>query len=69
MTARTNPKYREPIEPLAVSVKEAERLIGAKTTTIYKLMADGTLARRKVGRRTVVLYASIKRLLQIQDAS
>lgn len=48
------------IEPLTVTVAEAKRITGIGHTTLYRLIAAGELKTVKIGRRTLVTYASIK---------
>ena len=52
-------------EPLTVTVKEACRLSGLSFSTIYEKMGaePPQLERRKVGKRTLIVYASLKKLL------
>jgi hypothetical protein len=52
-----------PLKPLTVTVKQALSLSGLGCSTIYKLMANGTLLRRKIGHRTLITYESLERLL------
>jgi hypothetical protein len=53
------------LEPLTVTVKEACRLTGLSVSTIYEKMGaePPQLERRKVGKRTLIVYASLKKLL------
>jgi excisionase family DNA binding protein len=51
------------LKPLTVTVKQARSLSGLGCSTLYKLMADGTLMRRKIGSRTLINYESLERLL------
>lgn len=51
------------IEPLAVPVKTGCRIGGFGITTAYKLMYEGKLETVKIGRRRLILYASLKGLL------
>jgi excisionase family DNA binding protein len=51
-----------PLEPLLVDISEGCRLTGLGTTTIYKLIAERKLDKVKVGRRTLLVYESLKRL-------
>ena len=55
----------QPIRPgdLTASVAQTERATGLGRTTIDKLMRDGTLVRKKVGRRTLITVESIERLV------
>ena len=54
-----------PIKPgdLTASVAQAEQATGLGRTTIDKLMRNGTLHRKKVGRRTLITVDSIERLV------
>lgn len=52
-----------PLEPLAVSVREATRLSGIGRSTLYALMGSKRLDYAKVGRSRLVLVPSLKRLL------
>lgn len=54
------------LEPLTVTVKEAKRLSGLSQSTLYEMMADGRLIRTKIGSRTLITYASLKKLLAPQ---
>jgi excisionase family DNA binding protein len=51
------------MEPLAVDVPEAARLIGVSTRTIRRLTSSGQLQVARVGRRVLVLVPSIHQLL------
>ena len=48
-------------EPLTVSPKEAERLLGVSHTTLYELIRAGRIDTFRVRRRRMVNYASLKR--------
>ena len=50
-------------EPLTISIERASRLTNESKTTIYNLIADGELEAVKSRRRTLVIYASVKRRL------
>lgn len=51
-------------DPLTISIKRAIELSGLGLTTIYKLIKDGTLETVSVTSRRLILYASLKVLLQ-----
>lgn len=52
-------------EPLSVSVPEATRLLGFKDTkTTYKLIHEGKVRARKVGRIFLVSYSSLKSFIE-----
>jgi excisionase family DNA binding protein len=63
------PATTTPIEPLTVTVREAQRLTGLGCSTLYKLMAAGTLTRRKIGSRTLIVFQSLKQLLALESES
>jgi excisionase family DNA binding protein len=52
------------LEPLTVTVQEARRLTGLGNTTLYRLIGEGKLRTVKVGARTLVIYQSIKALIE-----
>jgi predicted DNA-binding transcriptional regulator AlpA len=52
------------LEPLSVSIKEAQRLTSESRSTIYNRIADGVYEARKSGTRLLILYESIKRHLE-----
>lgn len=51
--------------PLAVSVNEACRITSLGRTKLYAMMSAGDLPYRKIGSRTVILTADIKKLLSL----
>jgi excisionase family DNA binding protein len=50
-------------DPLSITIAETLRLSGLGRSTIYECLKDGRLQAVHVGRRTLVTYASLKRLL------
>lgn len=54
------------MEPLAVSVNDAARALGLGRTSIYAMIGDGRLETFKLGRRTLIKAASIRRLVDPQ---
>ena len=59
---------KEDVQPiksgdLTASVAQTEQATGLGRTTIDKLMRNGTLVRKKVGRRTLITVESIERLV------
>jgi excisionase family DNA binding protein len=48
---------------LAVPVGEAADLIGCSESMLWKLIAQGDIAKAKVGRRTVIRVAELERFL------
>jgi excisionase family DNA binding protein len=61
---RMNTDTKTALEPLAVTVRETRRLTGLGNTTVYRLIGEGKLRVTKVGARTLVLYPSIKTLIE-----
>lgn len=62
-----SPRPTEPAashEPLAVSVKQAQQILGISGATIYRRMQDGHIEAIRLGRRTLIPYAALKRLIQ-----
>lgn len=49
------------LEPLAIQIPEACKLLGCGKTTIYELIKARELDRVKIGTRTAITMASIKR--------
>jgi excisionase family DNA binding protein len=54
------------MEPLAVSINDAARVLGLGRTSIYAMIGDGRLEAFKLGRRTLVKVDSIRRLVAAQ---
>ena len=54
----------EQMEVIAASVKEAAKALSLGRTSIYALIRDGRLETIKLGRRTLIKAASIRRLLE-----
>lgn len=61
----TNPTVAR---PLWVTVQQARALTNLGTTKIYELIGDGTIKVTKVGKRTLVSYASLESLGQTEAA-
>jgi excisionase family DNA binding protein len=57
---------REAIERLALSVKDAARLLGLGRSTIYRLIGEGELQTIKLGNRTLIKMASLRSLIDDQ---
>jgi len=53
----------EPTKPLAVSIGKACWLLGIGRTTIYQLINTDRLLTTTIGRRRLVIYASLNALL------
>jgi hypothetical protein len=63
---KRRPSSRPRVTPIAVPVDEACQLGGFGKTKAWELIAANTLQTVKIGRRRLVLYASIEKLLQPQ---
>lgn len=48
------------VEPLLVDTHTACQMLGIRRTSLFGYLRDGTLQRRKRGRKTVIPMASIK---------
>lgn len=53
------------LDPIAVTIKQAKALTGLSHDTIYKLMKGGRVRYTKIGRRTLLSYASLRELLEV----
>lgn len=64
MSNRTAPSNQPPtLEPVAVSISQAGALLSLSRATIWNLVRDGRLAKVRVGRRSLIPYASVKALI------
>lgn len=54
--------WEKNIEPLTVRISTAVRITGLSRSRIYELIQSGDLDTVKVGRATLVQYASLKAL-------
>ena len=51
------------MEPIATSVNDAAKALSLGRTSIYALIKEGKLETVKLGRRTLIKTASIRRLI------
>jgi excisionase family DNA binding protein len=67
----TDTSYDAPegARPLAVSVKAACKLTGIGRTLMFELIKDGRVGAIKIGRRRLVIYASLVALCSGGPAS
>ncbi|RTL67091.1 MAG: DNA-binding protein [Pseudonocardiaceae bacterium] len=56
-------------DTITTSIANTGRLTGLSRTTIYKLIATGQLQTVKIGRRRLVPFAAIQRLLNDGEQS
>jgi len=54
------------LEPLTTSINDTAKALSLGRTSIYALIREGRLETVKLGRRTLVRIASIRRLLDGQ---
>lgn len=54
---------------VSVTVAEAARLSGLGQSTIWSLIAGGKLESTSIGRRRLVLYRSLRRLIEGDQAT
>ena len=52
------------LEPLTVSVQTAQYVLGIGNTKFWHLVKDGRIELAEVGRRRMVIYRSLKALVQ-----
>jgi excisionase family DNA binding protein len=50
-------------KPIAVTIPTARRISGLGNSTIWKLISEGRLDTVSVGRRRLILYDSLEKLL------
>ena len=55
------------MEPIAVSINEAAKIIGLGRTSVYAMIADGRLEAFKLGRRTLVRVELLRKLVAKPD--
>lgn len=51
------------MDVLAVSVNQAARILGVGRTTLYSMIRDGRIDALKLGRRTLIKTASLRRII------
>ena len=52
------------MEAIAISISDAAKALGVGRTSVYMLIKEGRLEVFKLGRRTLVKTASIRRLVE-----
>jgi hypothetical protein len=63
LTAAADPQVDPDIKPITVTVAKAQKISGLGRTTIWNLIKAGRLERRRIGRRTLIVYRSLEALL------
>ncbi|MGE3477024.1 MAG: helix-turn-helix domain-containing protein [Rhodospirillaceae bacterium] len=56
------------LEPILVTVKTACHLIGLRPTKLYELIGEGAIESTKIGGKRLLVYASLKRLIERRAA-
>lgn len=60
-----NPEQQKgEMEKISVTIPEAVRLTGIGRSSLYKLIGEGRIQPRKLGRRTLLLTADLQALLK-----
>lgn len=54
--------HNQPLKPITITINEALRVSGLGRTKLYELIGSGTLKTITVGRRRLVVYASLEAL-------
>jgi excisionase family DNA binding protein len=52
------------LKPLSVTVNEACRVTGISRSKLYLLIGEGRVKTKKIGARTLVIFASLEALLE-----
>jgi excisionase family DNA binding protein len=63
MSKNPNTQEQPSVERRALSIEETAKTCGLSRATLYRLIADGKLATRKIGVRRVVPVGAIDALL------
>ena len=58
-----------PAARLTITLREAARATGLGRTTIYKLIDEGKLRRVKVGKRSLIVFSDLKKLVAPEDCA
>jgi excisionase family DNA binding protein len=56
------------MEPIAMSVNSAAQTLGIGRTSVYALLKQGRLDAIKIGRRTLLTTASIRKLAHVEHS-
>lgn len=61
--------HHESIAPAALTTDDAARYIGQGRTTLYRLIKEGRLRSKKIGRKRIILRDDLdKYLSELEDA-
>jgi hypothetical protein len=56
--------HTEALEPLVVSLQEAERITGHGKTRLYEELAKGSITAKKSGARTLIVLDSLRKYIE-----
>jgi excisionase family DNA binding protein len=59
-----HPTMNDPVRPIAITIEEASKLSGIPRSSIYVLLRKNLLQGTKVGRRHLILYDGLERLVK-----
>lgn len=65
--ARRIDRYGARSEGKLVSIKEATAILGIGRSSVYKMITDGSIETRKIGRRTLILRSDLEAILDGQE--
>lgn len=57
------------MEPIALSINETAKTLSLGRTSIYMLIREGRLDTIKLGRRTLIKTASVRRLMGLEQGA
>jgi excisionase family DNA binding protein len=63
----TSQTQEQAMDRLAYSINETARALSLGRTSVYAMISDGRLEAFKLGRRTLVKAASVRRLVEGQE--
>jgi len=58
-----------PAPRLTLTIREALRATGLGKTTLYKLIDDGKVRRVKVGKRSLIVFEDLQKLVTPEDCA
>jgi hypothetical protein len=56
-------------DPLLVTINDAKFLLGLGRTSIYELVAQKKLKLKKIGRRSLIVFESIRELIEEDEGA
>lgn len=56
--------HNQQLKPITITINEALRVSGLGRTKLYELIGSGTLKTITIGRRRLVVYASLEALAE-----